>query len=640
MCAKSRTLLLTSMSNGERCMKIILHDNQYDVESRSCSKDLDESVEPTPQKQLRSIDIMLRSFIFILLSFCYFIYIPTGILIFIISDLVIKDWGIGVSSFINSYFFYFVYRRLKKKQDVPIIIVIFEAAIVNAIISCISLQILVWLSLSCTASVAVLIQYWKWFIWGIIILVGFILFLYQKEKCQTEQIPVDKKKIFCFCSWIFICVIYPMIVFEYSNISIGTKIKFDDSWSPPYVISQTHDRYSITSFGNSLEVTLFGKQALIPAGSSILFYNSTANKWSKNDISTKYPTVKIIPDISTNKLLLLNPLPTNKYGFGDILFEFAELHPNDKITPSGTKFISYSLMGNNVFNKTPNTIIPKWGEQYIERDKFGMVHVPFSVLSEYSGAFLGDVIVDFANENVTYKMLQNSSSGIRKTDFVFYNNEKIILWQNYNDEIKSGIISDKSNKFTKENCIVNSVAGGLMRFYSVISDENQIHLVWLDNRTAKRIYYLIYGTLIDDHKLWYKSSYSFPEKWNDECLISAGIKFSYSPHIASQGQFIIIVWSGREKYSEAHTMYSPSDIFYSVSYDKGKNWSKPYKITDCEKTQETAGTPQVFIIDDTIHIVYVRGYEKDVERVTLRQYRRMAWDVVHTYKKIPAIISE
>lgn len=44
-------------------MKIILHDNQYDVESRSCSKDLDESVEPTPQKQLRSIDIMLRSFI-------------------------------------------------------------------------------------------------------------------------------------------------------------------------------------------------------------------------------------------------------------------------------------------------------------------------------------------------------------------------------------------------------------------------------------------------------------------------------------------------------------------------------------------------------------------------------------------------
>ena len=87
-------------------------------------------------------------------------------------------------------------------------------------------------------------------------------------------------------------------------------------------------------------------------------------------------------------------------------------------------------------------------------------------------------------------------------------------------------------------------------------------------------------------------------------------------------------------------MYSPSDIFYSVSYDKGKNWSKPYKITDCEKTQETAGTPRVFIIDDTIHIVYVRGYEEDVERVTLRKYRQITWDIVHTYKKIPAIISE
>ena len=302
------------LMQGERGMKIILHDNQYDAKSRSCSKDLDESVEPTPKKQIRGIDIMLRSFIFILLAFCYFIYIPAGILIFIISDFVIKDWGIGVSSFINGYFFYFVYRRLKKKQDVSIIIAIVEAAIVNTIISCISLQILVWLSLSYTASVAVLIQYWKWIIWGIIILVGIILSLYQKERCQTDQIPVDKKKLFCFCSWILICIIYPMSIFEYSNINSGMKVEFDDSWSLPHVISQTHDRYSITSFGNSLEVTLSGKHALIPAGSSILFYNSTTNKWSKNDIYTKYTTIKIISDMSTNKLLLLSPLPTNKYG--------------------------------------------------------------------------------------------------------------------------------------------------------------------------------------------------------------------------------------------------------------------------------------------------------------------------------------
>jgi membrane protein len=621
-------------------MKIIWHNNQYDAESRSCSESLDESVEPIQKKQLSGIDLMWRSFIFIFLSFCYFIYIPTGILIFIISDLVIKDWGIGVSSFINGYFFYFVYRRLKKKQDFPIIVAIFEAAIVNAIISCISLQILVWLSLSYTASVAVLAQYWKWIIWGIIILVGIVLFLYQKEKCQTEQIPISKKNLFCFCTWILICVIYPMIVFEDNNIGIGTKIKFDDSWSSPFVISQTHDRYSITRFGSPLEVSLSGKQALIPAGTSILFYNSNTKKWSRHDISTKYPIIKIIPDISTNKLLLLSPLPTNKFGFASIPFEFAELYPEDKITLCGSKFITYSIMGDNVFSKTPNKIIPKWGEQYIERDNFGMVHVPFFVLSEYSESFLGDVIVDFANENVTYKMLKNSSSGIRKTDLAFCNNSKMILWQNYNNEIISGILSDKLNNFTKEDRIVNSVADGLMRFYSVISNENQIHLTWLDNRNAKRIYYFIYGALIDDHKLWYKSSHSSPEKWNDECLISDGIKFSYSPHIASQGKFVIIVWSGREKYSDAHTMYSPSDIFYSVSYDKGKNWSKPYKITDCEKTQETAGTPRVFIIDDTIHVVYVRGREEDVEKVTLRQYKRMSWDVVHTYKKMTTIISK
>lgn len=156
--------------------------------------------------------------------------------------------------------------------------------------------------------------------------------------------------------------------------------------------------------------------------------------------------------------------------------------------------------------------------------------------------------------------------------------------------------------------------------YSAVTEDDIIHLTWLDHRHERdhpiRSMLTDTPSLEGNWELYYRSRKDSDSEWKKEILLSKGLDFTYDPDMAVQGKHVVVVFAGYKKdKNRAVARLHPSDIFFTTSFDGGKTWKLPTRITDNAKTGLSSTRPQVVLHNGVIHLFYVAGAFKYQRRV-------------------------
>jgi len=109
-------------------------------------------------------------------------------------------------------------------------------------------------------------------------------------------------------------------------------------------------------------------------------------------------------------------------------------------------------------------------------------------------------------------------------------------------------------------------------------------------------------------ELYYRKRKDSESGWTKEMLLSKGLDFTFDPHIAVEGNHIVVVFGGYERDGKRSVpRMHPSDIFFTTSRDGGKTWKPPAQVTNNAKAGNTSISPQVALFRDTIHLFYIGG---------------------------------
>jgi hypothetical protein len=103
-----------------------------------------------------------------------------------------------------------------------------------------------------------------------------------------------------------------------------------------------------------------------------------------------------------------------------------------------------------------------------------------------------------------------------------------------------------------------------------------------------------------------------------------------------EGDKIAVAWAGVKTSADWHAPYSPNDIYYVTSSDKGKTWTKPLRVTDNIREGITAGDPQVMLLNGTIHLFYIQGkLNLRQESPGLTKLNQPSWPVYYQQRPFP-----
>jgi Neuraminidase (sialidase) len=86
--------------------------------------------------------------------------------------------------------------------------------------------------------------------------------------------------------------------------------------------------------------------------------------------------------------------------------------------------------------------------------------------------------------------------------------------------------------------------------------------------------------------------------WSKEKLLSSGLSYVGSIGMTAEGSKIVIVWQNRE----GREVYPKASIYFIISKDNGRTWSKYRRVTGIEES--SAENPRVSLLRDTIHLFY------------------------------------
>ena len=160
------------------------------------------------------------------------------------------------------------------------------------------------------------------------------------------------------------------------------------------------------------------------------------------------------------------------------------------------------------------------------------------------------------------------------------------------------------------------VTSGIIPNKYVVTTENEvIHVCWLDQRHGKRRRFNLMYPLRGNYEIAYSQRHDSDANWSKDVILSEGLQYAYSPTMSVEGQKIVVAWAGAPKAEsgDAHSLFGdhiefdPNDIYYVTSKDGGKTWTKPLRVTDNIKTGVTAGMPQVALHNGVIHLFYIQG---------------------------------
>ncbi len=148
--------------------------------------------------------------------------------------------------------------------------------------------------------------------------------------------------------------------------------------------------------------------------------------------------------------------------------------------------------------------------------------------------------------------------------------------------------------------------------YSAVADGNTVHVAWLDGRRERdhpiRSMLTDTPSLEGNWELYYRQRSDSDSAWSKEILLSKGLDFTYDPHMAVEGQNVVVVFGGYAKDgNKAVARLHPSDIYFTTSRDGGKTWKPPARLTNNATTGLTSVRPHVALHRDVIHLIYTSG---------------------------------
>lgn len=188
----------------------------------------------------------------------------------------------------------------------------------------------------------------------------------------------------------------------------------------------------------------------------------------------------------------------------------------------------------------------------------------------------------------------------------------------------------ESDQWSELSLITGSFAGRA----SAVAEGDAIHLCWLDRKNEKRRSNQVYPWR-ENYEVAYCNRKDSDSKWNKDVILSKGLRWSYAPSMSVEGTNLVVAWAGANGMAD-RTEYGPSDIFYVVSKDSGKTWTKPIRVMNGSKSGITSGRPQVALHKGVIHLFYIQGtlnYQKvSAGMVKLNQ---PGWPILYQQRPFP-----
>ena len=171
--------------------------------------------------------------------------------------------------------------------------------------------------------------------------------------------------------------------------------------------------------------------------------------------------------------------------------------------------------------------------------------------------------------------------------------------------------------------------------YVCVSEDDTIHLCWLDGRHEKARLNLS-APYRHNYEVAYSNIRDSETSWRKEAILSKGMLYSFRPKMSVEGQKVVVVWAGVETAPDWHTDSHPNDVYYVTSNDSGKTWSKRLRVTDNIEAGICAGEPQVVLLHGMIHLFYTQGkMNLKQESPGLTKLNQPPWPIYYRQMRFP-----
>jgi hypothetical protein len=170
------------------------------------------------------------------------------------------------------------------------------------------------------------------------------------------------------------------------------------------------------------------------------------------------------------------------------------------------------------------------------------------------------------------------------------------------------------SNWSKPKLVTDTLKGS--RFQAEAENET-LHFCWLDERLKKGLGFFIYGDwdVGGRNNLVFYRNYK-GGKWSREERLSGGLSYCGDPAMSVECEKIVVAW---DNYT---TPYTRASIYYTVSRDNGRKWSRIYKVESFEGTAGSSPSCKVILYHGIIHLFYDRSEFPDPDSNLMYQWRK------------------
>ncbi len=143
----------------------------------------------------------------------------------------------------------------------------------------------------------------------------------------------------------------------------------------------------------------------------------------------------------------------------------------------------------------------------------------------------------------------------------------------------------------------------------------KVHFIWEDERNSFQHFLL--ARRPDNADLYYRNFNTETMRWSGERKLSAGCKYIVASAVAAEKDTVAVAWIGTRN-DDYRTL--PRRLFYTVSFDGGRNWEKTRVIPGTV----SADALELHLQNGTLHLFYGRRIGSENKLRYLFFYRRRA----------------
>gem|GEM_PF-2913028 len=169
--------------------------------------------------------------------------------------------------------------------------------------------------------------------------------------------------------------------------------------------------------------------------------------------------------------------------------------------------------------------------------------------------------------------------------------------------------------WSKPERLTGGVAGEFPFRGITAAGNRNVHFIWEDERNSFQHFPLALRPGNAD--LYYRNFNTETMRWSGERKLSAGCKYVVSAAVAAEKDTVAVAWVGT-KNDDYRTL--PRRLFYTVSFDGGRNWEKTRAIPGTV----SADALELYLQDGTLHLFYGRRLGSENQLRYFSFYRRRA----------------